>query len=126
MKPAGDAKALVEAAAKEASKGFESDLLIATDENCTLHAPLVPDRNSAERAKQIKEQPENEERLRVLVGTPPYGILLMDDYLETDLWLNNCPAAPVSDILRVHEYVYLKHIVETCDSAAPNKCILLR
>lgn len=109
--------AAVEKALLETSKTVESILLIATDESCPLHIPLV--RGPADRrVRQMLGQDENEERVKVLVGTPPSGILLMDSYLETDLWLNSCQEAAVADILRVHEYSYVKTIMDYCGKAA--------
>ncbi len=118
-----DIKAAMEEATKKSGAGCESDLLIATDEDCALHASLPKTRDA--RAKQMCEQPENEERLRVLVGSPPYGILLMDEYLETDLWLNSCQAAPAADILRVHEYSYIHNVMESCKNPTPPERIRL-
>lgn len=100
-------------------KECESNLLIATDEDCFLHAPLST-LSKAARALQYQEQPENEERLRVLVGTPPSGILMTDDNIENDLWLNKCEQATIADILRVHEYSFIKFLKQSCDSV-PNK-----
>lgn len=95
----------------------ESMLLIATDEDCSLHIPLVKG-PSSKRMRQMIDQSENEERLKVLVGTPPYGILMMDRYLETDLWLRHCQEAPIADILRVHEYSYIKNLIDLCKKAS--------
>ena len=95
----------------------ESTLLIATDKNCPSHIPLVKG-PADKRAKQLYFQDENEERVKVLVGTPPSGLLLMDSYLETDLWLNNCQEASIAEILRVHEYSYIKSIIDACAKAS--------
>ena len=110
-----DKQAAVEAAINATEK---DSLLIVTDEDCGQHAPLAKQSKDM-RALQLSDQPENEERLKVLVGTPPYGILMMDDYLDNDLWLSGCQAATISDILRVHEYAYVKHLLSSC-AAVPS------
>lgn len=107
----------IEEAKKTAWKDNGNALLIATDEDCYLHAPLAKYSKDA-RSKQLLEQPENEERLRCLVGTPPLGILNTDDYLESDVWLNSCQPAAISDILRVHEYSYIHYLTRTIESIA--------
>ena len=110
-----DLNKTIEFVISEAGKERASLLLIATDEECMDHIPLVK-LNWTQYLKQLDSQPENEERLKALVDTPPYGILMMENYLETDLWLSNCQQAPISDILRVHDYSYIKKIKDSCDS----------
>lgn len=112
-----DINTAIEKAITESNKAGENTLLIATDENCSFHIPLVKG-PADKRAKELLNQEENEERVKVLVGTPPSGLLLMDSYLESDLWLNNCQEATVADILRVHEYSYIKNIMNNCAKAA--------
>jgi hypothetical protein len=111
-----DTNAIIEGAIAEGNKTVESTLLIATDEDCLFHIPLVKG-PADKRAKQASNYDENEERIKVLVGTPPSGLLLMDSYLDTDLWLNNCQEASIADILRVHEYSYIKSIMYACAKA---------
>lgn len=99
----------------EKTKDHENNLLIATDDDCNLHAPLCTVSKST-RFLQQQDQPENEDRLKVLVGTPPYGILMSDDNIENDFWLNKCEPASIADILRVHEYSFIKYLKESCNS----------
>lgn len=115
-----DINRVIEKVIADTSNKVESTLLIATDENCGMHIPL-PKGPSDKRMKELLNQPENEERLKVLVGTPPYGILLMDNYLETDLWLKNCQEATIVDILRVHEYSYIKSMIDSCAKASEDE-----
>jgi len=112
-----DIKLVIENAINETNKNNSSTLLVASDEDCLLHVPLSKT-SREKREKQMSNYPETDERLKILVGTPPYGILMNDEYLESDLWLNNCEAAPISDILRVHEYFYIKNLMNTASSTS--------
>lgn len=114
-----DINSIIKNAISESNKDIESTLLIATDENCSLHVPLVK-KPADMRLKQMQHNVENEERVNLLVGTPPSGLLLMDSYLETDLWLKNCQEAPIADILRVHEYLYVKRVMDLCARLGEN------
>ena len=105
----------LEQALAGANNGCEGYLLVATDEECYAHVPS-PTTAGEERVRHFREQPENEERLKVLVGSPPSGILLTDHCLENDLWLNSCQSATMSDILRVHEYSHLQFVRRACDT----------
>lgn len=110
----------IEKVIAEANKNVKNNFLIATDEVCGLHIPLPKD-SSEKRFRQLLNQSENEERLKVIVGTPPCGVLMMDSYLETDLWLNNCQEAAIADILRVHEYSYVQNIMKICKEIENDK-----
>ena len=55
--------------------------------------------------------PENTERLEVLIG--PYGSLSSSEFDDVDRVLCDKPAA-LSDVLRVHDYGYLRHLTEFC------------
>lgn len=112
-----DVNAVVANVLAAANKSAENSLLIATDESYSLHIPLVK-KPADERMRQLAEQSETEERVKLLVGTPPFGLLLMDSFLQSDQWLANCCPAKVSDILRVHEYSYVRNIIEQCAKAA--------
>jgi acetoin utilization deacetylase AcuC-like enzyme len=109
-------KNTIEQALAAASKGCEGNLLIASDEECNAHVPGPTTTAPEDRARYVREQPENDERLKVLIGSPPSGILLTDHCLDNDLWLNNCQSAPISDILRVHEYSHVQFLRRTCES----------
>lgn len=50
---------------------------------------------------------DREERLKVIIGAPPLGILMNDEYIESVLWLNKVEPAQISDILRVHEFSHI-------------------
>lgn len=82
-----------------------------------------------------KDHQESVERTRVLCGT--HGCLRRPEVAPHLLWLqessslssssSSVPAAvPITDLLRVHEYSYLKHLQDQCDAAADNddgKCV---
>ena len=55
--------------------------------------------------------PENTERLEVLIG--PYGSLSSSEFDDVDRVLCDKPAA-LSDVLRVHDYAYLRHLTDFC------------
>ena len=55
-----DMRTAIEDAIKDASKDCESNLLIATDEDCNSHAPLTK-LSKDQRVRQLAEQPENED-----------------------------------------------------------------
>jgi len=116
-----DTNAVIEKAITGDNKKVESILLIATDASCPQHIPLVKG-PADKRLKQMKEQVESEERVKLLVEPPPSGLLLIDEYLETDLWLSSCQEATIVDILRVHEYSYVKQIIDHCKKAEELKC----
>ena len=64
-------------------------------------------------ARSTFGQPECAARLRSLLG--PAGILRASPYVERLHW-RGAPSAQLSDLLRVHEYEYLRKIEATCDA----------
>jgi acetoin utilization deacetylase AcuC-like enzyme/ankyrin repeat protein len=90
--------------------------LVVTHELCLEHGALpiayreVPELVS----KQKRIQNENPFRLEVLSANPQ-GALLVDEFADNLLWMNNPLPATVSDILRVHEYSYFRSIQSKCE-----------
>jgi len=86
------------------------------DKNCEKHAaiPLDPQTFSIQRNRQ----PENNERLRVLLGDA--GIF-SNANIRPHLKIVNCKApAIISDILRVHDYSYISDIIYKCEKVPAN------
>eukprot|EP00750_Incisomonas_marina_P000670 INCI10456.1.p1 GENE.INCI10456.1~~INCI10456.1.p1 ORF type:complete len:824 (-),score=177.59 INCI10456.1:347-2818(-) len=62
-------------------------------------------------AKKLDIPPENADRIKVLLDQHT-GTLRSSEFEATVAWENTAPEATISDILRVHEYVYIQRLSE--------------
>lgn len=76
------------------------------NDECSQHATVDF------RAKKIDIPPENANRISVLLNDDT-GILHSAEFDLPVQWDSNVPEASISDILRVHEYVYVHRLSET-------------
>lgn len=83
--------------------------LIVTDEICTKHANFPSTiTKKHDKIMHLLTQPENQRRLEV-ISEKPEGSLLVDEFQDL-VWKNNIRPANIADILRVHEYSYVKKL----------------
>ncbi|KAK3259135.1 hypothetical protein CYMTET_31855, partial [Cymbomonas tetramitiformis] len=61
--------------------------------------------------------PENDTRLDVLTN-PESGILRCAALQQKVEWAETCKPAPMADVLRVHEYSYVRRVLEQCGRLA--------
>lgn len=82
-----------------------------TDPRCLEHAGFDKYHNVARRKSQKEEQPENAERLMVLIDSD-HGVLTKNQDFLDDSYLVQTTAKPASlaDIYRVHDYNYLMKV----------------
>ena len=88
-------------------------------EACFTHGVILDTVNHYKRVKSRSTTYENPDRLNVLLQ-PPFGILLNDCLLSSCKLVNNSTKATLSDILRVHEYGYVKDVKERCEELKRN------
>lgn len=100
----GAAAAPVAAAAAAAAAAGRRPTLIVAPPQCEKHL-TCPD----PLPRGVCPPPENVERLRVLVE-PGQGILRNDRLAQLLAWELNVPPAPMSDILRVHDWNYVRKL----------------
>lgn len=96
-------------AAAAAAAGRRPTLIVAPpqcEKHLTCRDPLP---------RGVCPPPENVERLRVLVE-PGRGILRNDRLAQLLAWELNVPPAPMSDILRVHDWNYVRKLQAVCHS----------
>mmetsp|Transcript_43206 Transcript_43206/g.49678 ORF Transcript_43206/g.49678 Transcript_43206/m.49678 type:complete len:865 (+) Transcript_43206:48-2642(+) len=94
---------------------YKGQTLLIVHDSSMDHTPLPDD--SRAKYKQRSMQPENCDRLRVLIH-PPFGILLGEYFDKNALWVNDFPAANMADILRIHDYYYVNKIKAACERAS--------
>ncbi len=88
-----------------------------TDYRCIEHADFPQKRNIKEKAFQRSAQPENSDRLSLLVdeqnGLFTKGIEFQKKQKST-LWLKDhvSERAKIADILQIHDYNYIQTVIE--------------
>lgn len=94
-----------------ATKVPKKKTLLITDPRCLEHAGFDKYHNVARRKVQKEEQPENAERLMVLIDSD-HGVLTQNQDFLDDSYLVQTNAKPASlgDIYRVHDYNYLMKV----------------
>ena len=85
-------------------------MCIITDSNCHKHAAIPIDFNA--QYYQKKRQPENDDRLKVLLGDN--GIFFTSNIHPHVSIIPNTMPALISDILRIHDYEYISCISGVC------------
>eukprot|EP00743_Colponemidia_sp_Colp-15_P001992 GILK01002165.1.p1 GENE.GILK01002165.1~~GILK01002165.1.p1 ORF type:complete len:1017 (+),score=168.44 GILK01002165.1:92-3142(+) len=99
--------------------------LLVYHDACLDHTPLPGD--PLQRHKKKQEIPENPDRLQVLIGNPT-GLFLQDEFVDSLLWLSEYDSCPLGDIVKVHDYNYIKMLQQKCaklESAANQTLINL-
>lgn len=89
------------------------DTLLVTSPDCLQHhtAPFPIQRHA------LPPPPENVWRLRVLVD-PGFGVLHRAA-LAACAWQRSPPPATIAQVLRVHEYSYVRKLLRTCSAVPP-------
>lgn len=118
-------KAVLEAVEKEGEYDPHilddyNKVLVISDVNCHKHA-LIPIDVEAQFI-QKKRQPENDERLRVLLGDN--GILQTANIHLHCSTISNVLPANISDILRIHDYSYISEIISKCSKLPISASVL--
>jgi hypothetical protein len=90
---------------------FESSsrTLVATDYRCLEHVDFKKGNVLANRVQQRDIQPENSDRLRVLIDQNQ-GILRSEEFSSRKDFVikEGSQKASIADILKVHEYTYIE------------------
>ncbi|QDZ21400.1 putative histone deacetylase [Chloropicon primus] len=89
--------------------------LIIRSEVCENHFTCRP--ATLSRGYFSQAPPENPHRLKVLTSREHGGILTSSEFTANGayLWEHNPPKAKMSDVLRVHEWHYIKHVKDVCE-----------
>ena len=92
-----------------------SKTLLVRSDACENHFTCRPAFLS--RGQMGQAPPENPNRLKVLTSREHGGILASTEFApgSTYEWENDPPAAKMADVLRVHEWHYIRHVKEVCD-----------
>jgi hypothetical protein len=83
-----------------------------------LHADFENYQNCQKRVEQKKDQPENSERLMVLIDSEKGVLTQSDALIQNPRYQVKDMVAPVkiSDVLRVHDYNYLMKVINISNS----------
>jgi acetoin utilization deacetylase AcuC-like enzyme len=101
--------------ARRAKLVKKSKTLIIRSDVCENHFTCRP--SSLFRGFLNSAPPENVNRLKVLTSPDHGGILTATEFSQPEyLWENDPPKAKMSDVLRVHEWHYIRHVQEVCDT----------
>ena len=90
--------------------------LIITDERCLEHAGFENYHQVANRVRHKSDQPENAERLMVLINKDR-GVLQATEEFSKDinvLFKQSIKEVALADVFRVHDYNYLMKVIELC------------
>lgn len=89
-----------------------------TDERCLEHAGFENYANSGKRVRHKENQPENAERLMILINKDK-GVLSASDEFANNQALQLIRVARktmLGDVFRVHDYNYMMKIIELCEN----------
>lgn len=92
--------------------------LLVTDKRMLLHADFDNYQNCQKRVAQKEDQPENSERLMVLIDSEK-GVLTQSDALIQNPRYqvkDSVSHVKISDVLRVHDYNYLMKVINISDA----------
>eukprot|EP00878_Enallax_costatus_P016221 GHUV01017014.1.p1 GENE.GHUV01017014.1~~GHUV01017014.1.p1 ORF type:complete len:704 (+),score=270.00 GHUV01017014.1:1195-3306(+) len=84
--------------------------LVVAPPECELHR-TCPD----PLPRGMHAPPENVERIRVLVN-PDRGVLMTSDFASRLRWERSVPPAPIADVLRVHDWNYVRGLQIACQA----------
>ena len=88
------------------------------DLDCLGHVRLPNEEEDGHgRLKRIKFVVENPNRLEVLVGA--FGSLKTEEFKNLKI-LDSVAPCPLADVLRVHDWAYIKRVIELASSLPPN------
>ncbi len=88
--------------------------LLITDERCLQHAGFDNYHNIVKRKHHKDEQPENAERLMILIDENKGVLTKADEFTQNPSYVIKKEAKPVAigDLYRVHDYNYLMRVIE--------------
>lgn len=97
------------------SRKFPTNMTgIVTDHVCLEHHTCLPSEASTTSAP-----PENYHRLKVLIDSTN-GVLQSSDISCNLQYITECKSAAISDVLRVHEWSYIRKVQAKCESLDAN------
>ena len=100
-----------------------AETAIVYDMDCLGHVRLPDEAEDGHlRLKRIRLVVENPNRLEVLVGQ--YGSLRTGEFQNLRV-IDKVAPCPLADVVRVHEWSYVKRIIEVAESAAPGAMVRL-
>lgn len=85
-----------------------SNTVLVTCNHCVEHHTCPPSQ-----LRTPSAPPENVHRLRVLIDEKN-GVLRASDISRSVKWIDSTSLAPISDVLRVHEWMYARKVQERC------------
>lgn len=96
--------------------------LIVTDERCEQHAGFENYSNIPKRVRHKDEQPENAERLMVLIDKDRGVLTAMDEFKNNnEVFVKEVvQEAAHADVFRVHDYNYLMKVIDLCENKLKN------
>ncbi|KAK9865158.1 hypothetical protein WJX84_010261 [Apatococcus fuscideae] len=97
-----------EGAPSEAAEGAPPATLVVAPDACLQHHTCPEPLTRA----TPDVPPENVQRLLVLTD-PEQGILRSAEFASLQ-WEDQCPPAPLADVLRVHDWSYIRHLQAKC------------
>ena len=114
--------ALPEKLASAKSRQLKKKTLVITDQFLLKHAGFYNYANIQERVLQKNGQPENAERLMVLIDKDKGVLTKSDEFLKNDDYILREVSAPakLADILKVHDYRYIKDLMKKCQALEEN------
>lgn len=91
--------------------------LIITDKFCLQHAGFQNYANVQERVLQKDSQPENAERLMVLIDSNTGCLTQAQEFKQSSRVTIQevSTSATISDALRIHDYRYIKRVIRKCE-----------
>ena len=101
---------------------YDKKTFVITDPYCLRHAGFENYANVMERVKQKDSQPENAERLMVLMDQDK-GVLTRDTTITADPRYElkeSVVPANIGDVLKVHDYRYIKTVIAKCQAINPD------
>lgn len=87
-----------------------SDLKIFSHNMCFEHLPIESEKVGLKRYKLLSRFPENPSRLYCL--TPPTSGVLRTRSFEKIPWELNAPPVTLADVLRVHDWNYVRALIQ--------------
>lgn len=90
---------------------------IVTDKTCLQHAGFQNYANVQERVMQKDNQPENAERLMVLIDQNTGALTKAREFKKNDRVTIKevSKAATIADVIRIHDYRYIKRVINKCE-----------
>lgn len=100
---------------------LQNKTLLITDYRCLEHAPFLKPQNPKSKQEQRDIQPENADRLAILVD-PAAGVFTQGSESQAKLqnlsFKSSSRKAAIADVLKVHDFHYITKMIETVKKLA--------